>query len=91
LLVLEHALAAFAYGVMTIYFIAGDMLSGPLPWGLMGLQSCCQPILVLLLPIAAVTDPQWSRRDFLHWTGVVAAVSTDLLSLASWWVIVNWR
>ncbi len=91
LLLLDHAVAAFTFGILTTYFLAVDVFSGPIPWYLTNFNACCPPIFLLLLPVACVTDPHRSRRDFLHWSGVSAAVATDLLTLSFRWVITHWR
>jgi len=91
LLLLEHAMGAVAFGSITIYFLAGNILGAPIPWRLMSLNTYCAPVLLLVLPVATFTDPHRSRRDFLHWTGIMAAVATDLLNMGGRWVIIYWR
>jgi len=48
-------------------------------------------VLLVVLPIVALSDPKRRQADFLHWTGVVAIVATALLNSVFRWVVAYWR
>jgi len=75
------------FGAMAIVAFAGF----PGSWGIMrlySLQFAYWPfVLVVILPIAGLTDPHRSRRDFLHWTGLIAVFATALLNICARWIV----
>lgn len=91
-LLLEHAVAALTVGLMAIYALADPVQLRWSVWSLFNLQySCCPMILLVLIPIVALTDPKRSQTDFLHWTGVITMVASSLLNGLFRWLVIYWR